>query len=174
MDWTDKKAQDAKRKLQSWYRIVGETTASKPDGTVVDHLCDDLNTHGALTRIDKLAQDINHNDKFDGQFEAGVPNAPQMTRSRAELRAEFKASLKLLGLMGDEVPAWAKPKTADLSEYEDLLSAARASAMETKDFSEVDRIKTMLLAAGVQVQMSKAGVSLKPDSNFDATKLEAL
>jgi cysteinyl-tRNA synthetase len=46
--------------------------------------------------------------------------------------------------------------------------------METKDFAQVDQIKTMLLAAGVQVKMSKEGVSLTPTPDFDAAKLEAL
>lgn len=174
MDWTEKKAQEAKRKLQSWYRILGETTASAPDEMVRHHLADDLNTHAALMRIGRLADDINHNDKFDGQFEAGVSNAPEMTKSSAELRSQFKATLQLLGLIDEEIPAWAVSKSVDLSEYEALLSAARASAMETKDFSEVDRIKTMLMIAGVQVQMSKEGISLLPDSNFDPAKLEAL
>ena len=174
MDWTEKKARDAKRKLQSWYRILGKAAIGQPDDMVVSHLYDDLNTHAALRRIDELAKNINHNDKFDGQFEAGVPNAPEMTKSSVELREEFRASLALIGLIGDEAPAWVIFDATALSDYEDMLSIARARAMETKDFSEVDRVKTMLSAAGVQVQMSKEGVSLSPDSNFDPSKLEAL
>jgi cysteinyl-tRNA synthetase len=54
------------------------------------------------------------------------------------------------------------------------LSLARETAMETKDFSEVDRLKTALLDAGVEVRMSKAGVELIAGPNFDSSKLEAL
>jgi cysteinyl-tRNA synthetase len=44
--------------------------------------------------------------------------------------------------------------------------------MQTKDFSDVDRIKSMLMAAGVEVRMNKAGVDLLPSAGFDAEKLE--
>ena len=46
--------------------------------------------------------------------------------------------------------------------------------MESKDFSEVDRMKAALLEAGVEVRMSKAGVELLPGAGFDAAKLEGL
>ncbi|MEH6739776.1 MAG: cysteine--tRNA ligase [Sulfitobacter sp.] len=173
MDWTEKKAQDARRKLQSWYDLIGGVSASEPSQSVVNDLASDLNTHGALVKLNMLANDIVHNDKFDGQYEAGVPNAPQMTRSSADLRSEFKASLRLLGLIEDNAPAWSKEADVDLSAYEALLGEARGTAMESKDFAQVDRIKTMLLAAGVQVKMSKEGVSLTPTPDFDAAKLEA-
>jgi cysteinyl-tRNA synthetase len=43
--------------------------------------------------------------------------------------------------------------------------------MQTKDFSQVDALKTMLLDAGVEVRMSKAGVELIAGAGFDAAKL---
>ena len=46
--------------------------------------------------------------------------------------------------------------------------------METKDFAGVDALKSALLAAGVEVRMSKAGVELVPGSGFDPAKLEGL
>ena len=46
--------------------------------------------------------------------------------------------------------------------------------METKDFSDVDAMKAALVAAGVEVRMSKAGVELVPGAGFDAAKLEGL
>jgi cysteinyl-tRNA synthetase len=46
--------------------------------------------------------------------------------------------------------------------------------METKDFGAVDALKTKLLAAGIEVQMSKAGVSLSAPVGFDAATLEEL
>ena len=47
-------------------------------------------------------------------------------------------------------------------------------AMESKDFSEVDRLKSAFVDAGLEVRMSKTGVELVPGPNFDASKLEAL
>jgi cysteinyl-tRNA synthetase len=46
--------------------------------------------------------------------------------------------------------------------------------METKDFSDVDRLKSAFLDAGVEVQMSKEGVALTAGPNFDPSKLEGL
>ena len=46
--------------------------------------------------------------------------------------------------------------------------------MQSKDFSQVDALKTMLLAAGVEVRMSKDSVELVAGPNFDATKLSEL
>ena len=97
-----------------------------------------------------------------------------MTRSSSELRSEFKASLQLLGLIGDEVPSWSEETAFDLSRFQRSLEAARSVAMQTKDFSGVDQIKNMLIGAGVQVQMSKEGVEVIAGPNFDPTKLEAL
>ena len=51
---------------------------------------------------------------------------------------------------------------------------ARVRAMESKDFSEVDRLKSAFVDAGLEVRMSKTGVELVPGPNFDASKLEAL
>ena len=51
--------------------------------------------------------------------------------------------------------------------WEKALVRARADAMETKDFSEVDRLKAALVAAGVEVRMSKAGVELVPGAPLD-------
>ena len=64
---------------------------------------------------------------------------------------------------------------ADLSILDDLerrLGRLREDAMQTKDFGAVDVLKSALVAAGVEVRMSKAGVELIPGPDFDASKLE--
>ncbi|MEL6315953.1 MAG: cysteine--tRNA ligase, partial [Pseudomonadota bacterium] len=50
----------------------------------------------------------------------------------------------------------------------------RATAMATKDFGPVDAMKSALLAAGVEVRMSKDGVELLPGPDFEESKLPAL
>ncbi|WP_391481879.1 cysteine--tRNA ligase [Nereida sp. NH-UV-3] len=111
---------------------------------VIEALGDDLNTAGAIAELHRLAS--------------------------AGEGAALKASAQFLGLLevdeaGDKV---------DLSALEARLSALRTQAMETKDFGAVDALKTKLLAAGIQVQMSKAGVSLSAPLGFDAATLEEL
>ena len=54
------------------------------------------------------------------------------------------------------------------------FQALGAAAMASKDFSEVDRLKSALLEAGVEVRMSKEGVELVPGPNFDPSQLEGL
>jgi cysteinyl-tRNA synthetase len=111
---------------------------------VIEALGDDLNTAGAIAELHRLAS--------------------------AGEGAALKASAQFLGLLEVNEPGDA----VDLSALEARLSELRTQAMETKDFGAVDAFKTKLLAAGIQVQMSKAGVSLSAPLGFDAATLEEL
>jgi cysteinyl-tRNA synthetase len=46
--------------------------------------------------------------------------------------------------------------------------------METKDFSEVDRLKSAYQGAGLEVRMSKTGVELVPSAGFDIAALDGI
>ncbi|MDO6483745.1 cysteine--tRNA ligase [Shimia thalassica] len=147
MDWTAKKAAEAEATLRKWRTLTdGVEPSDSVAETVVSALADDLNTAGAITELHRLA----------GEGDA----------------ANLLAGAQMMGLLSKELGEWAKG--VDLSAYEILLADTRAKAMETKDFSDVDRIKTALIEAGVEVRMSKAGVELLAASGFDATKLEGL
>ena len=147
MDWTAQKAKDAEKTLRKWRALsVGIEPASRAAPEVLACLADDLNTAGAIAVLHKLA----------AQGDA----------------AGLMAGADMLGLLLADMGAWAEVKGLDLNVYGTALEAARAAAMQTKDFSDVDRIKSMLMAAGVEVRMSKAGVDLLPSADFDAAKLE--
>ena len=149
MDWTEKKREEAERTLRKWYAQADQsTTDGAPGQAVIDALKDDLNTAGAIAELHQLSL-------------AGDTDT-------------LRCSLQFLGLMRQETPDWAKAKTVDLTAFENLLASAREAAMQTKDFAEVDRLKSALLDAGVEVQMSKTGVALTAKPEFDPTKLEAL
>ncbi|MEM6276239.1 MAG: cysteine--tRNA ligase [Pseudomonadota bacterium] len=143
MDWTEKKRTDAEATLRKWRAMAEDGGAVDP--AVITALSDDLNTHGALTELHRLA----------GEGRG----------------ADLKASAAMLGLLTDELGGWDMAGT-DLSDWEAKLSAAREAAMASKDFSAVDAMKAMLVAAGVEVRMSKAGVELLPGASFDATLLD--
>ena len=119
---------------------------------IVQALADDLNTWGALTGLDQLA---NH-----------------------AMGTELASNLDFLGILSfDEIEkrvAELNTKSEGLDTLSQTLAAARAEAMETKDFSRVDILKQALVAAGVEVRMSKAGVELIPGPDFDPAKLEGL
>ncbi|SLN09546.1 Cysteine--tRNA ligase [Roseovarius gaetbuli] len=149
MDWTAKKAEEAEATLRKWYKQADRALDNSPPYIgVVNAIADDLNTSQAISEIHQLS----HADD--------VPS--------------LRASLKFLGLMGDTSPAWAAAPTTDLSYWLDGLSTARKTSMETKDFTEVDKLKAALSDAGVEVRMSKDGIELVPGPNFDPAKLEAL
>ncbi|MFD0859389.1 cysteine--tRNA ligase [Roseovarius aquimarinus] len=149
MDWTAEKAKEAEAILRKWYAQADRASDKhEPCNAVVTALADDLNTSKALSEIHQLSH---------------ANDAPTL-----------RASLRFLGLMTDTVPTWANMPQADLSEWQTRLSHARAEAMATKNFDQVDRLKAGLLAAGIEVQMRKDGVELTPGADFDPSKLEAL
>ncbi|APZ54604.1 cysteine--tRNA ligase [Salipiger abyssi] len=147
MDWTAEKAAQAEAVLRKWRGLVDGVEAGPVPEAVLAALADDLNTAGAIAELHRLA---------------GAGEAPAL-----------KAGAGLLGLLTPELGAWAEA-SVDLSELAARLAELRAQAMQSKDFSEVDRMKTALIEAGVEVRMSKAGVELLPGAGFDAAKLEGL
>ncbi|MBW4982100.1 cysteine--tRNA ligase [Mameliella sp. CS4] len=147
MDWTAEKAREAEATLRKWRGMVANVEAVDVPETVVAALADDLNTAGAISELHRLA---------------AAGEAPAL-----------KAGAAVLGLLTDALSGW-EAVSVDLSALADRLSAARAEAMQSKDFSEVDRMKEALIEAGVEVRMSKAGVDLVPGAGFDAAKLEGL
>ncbi|MFT6460185.1 class I tRNA ligase family protein, partial [Pseudophaeobacter arcticus] len=149
MDWTEKMAGEAEATLRKWRALTaGIEPAATAAAAVLDALADDLNTAGAIAEMHKLAA------AGDG--------------------SGLLASARLMGLLSDELGDWAEQPDLDLSAYEAQLLAARDAAMQSKDFSQVDRLKAAFVAAGLEVRMSKAGVELVPGPGFDAAKLEAL
>lgn len=149
MDWTADKAAQAEASLRKWYALAGEAAAgSDPLPAALTALADDLNTHAVLSECHQLAL-------------AGDAMA-------------LRGTMELLGLIGADVPDWANRSVVDMSVPAARLTAARETAMQSKDFSDVDRIKSALIAAGIEVRMSKAGVELVPGPDFDPAKLEGL
>ncbi|MFW8636399.1 cysteine--tRNA ligase [Cribrihabitans pelagius] len=149
MDWTDRKAKEAEATLRKWRALTaGIEPASSAAAAVLEALADDLNTAGAIAELHKLAA--------------------------ADDAAGLLASARMLGLLTEDLGAWASAPSIDLTAYEEKFSDVRRKAMESKDFSEVDRLKAVFVKAGLEVRMSKAGVELVPGTGFDPAKLEAL
>ncbi len=158
MDWTDKKRAEAEATLRKWRDLLQGAEPTGVDKRVVDALSDDINVAGGIAVLHIMAREIADNPQKDCFCEKGA----------------MLASAQFLGLLTDELGEWANAPSFDFSSLADQLASVRASAMETKNFSEVDRMKTALIDAGVEVRMSKAGVELVPGPSFDASKLEGL
>ncbi len=149
MDWTEKKVAEATRTLRKWYAQADRgLDNSEPYIGVVNALADDLNTANAIAEMHQL--------------------------SLADAVPDLRASLRLLGLMENSIPDWAEPDGTDLSMYVAEMNRLRPRAMQSKDFSAVDALKSALTAAGVEVRMSNDGVDLVAGPDFDASKLEGL
>ena len=111
-------------------------------------MADDLNTAGAITELHKLA----------GSGDAGG----------------LLEAAQFLGLLSADTEDWTKRAGIKFDALTEKLSLARTAAIESKDFSEVDRIKAVLTNAGVEVRMGKDGVVLVAGPDVDVAKLEEL
>lgn len=165
MDWTEKKRAEAEKTLRKWRGIANTArVGGEVSQAVLDALSDDLNTPLAIAELHKMFQGI-------------------LNRQRDEVSSDeidsFAASARALGLLEDNAAmgGWVFDGAVEslvLAPLEDHLLKLRAEAMETKDFAEVDRIKVALVAAGVEVQMSKDGVKLTAPPGFDRAQLEGV
>ncbi|MGR3825141.1 MAG: cysteine--tRNA ligase [Salipiger marinus] len=178
MDWTAEKAREAEKNLQLLSQALDVALAAGGasdggNGDVLEQvqwsLLDDLNTSGAITALLSQAKFLtklqSEQRRVDGeQKEAGV----------LDMAESFLSGLRLLGFLELLKARREAGARIDLTSFATRLAEIRATAMETKDFSEVDRLKAALVAAGVEVRMSKAGVELVPGAGFDASALEGL
>ena len=146
MDWTDTKARDAENTLRKWRKLCDGVRPSQVSQLALESIADDLNTAGAIAELHALA-----------------------SRGEAD---KLKATAGVLGLLQDQMGAWAT--SVDLSLWETKLTKAREKAMESKDFAQVDRLKSGLIAAGIDVRMSKSKVELVPLAGFHLDRLKDL
>ncbi len=148
MDWTEKKAKEAARTLSKWRDAIDAQGDGKPSAEFLEVLSDDLNTPGAISLLHDLAA------KKDW--------------------ATLKASALLLGLLSPNMGDWINRGGVVLDQWQKKLTEVRSLAMETKDFSEVDRLKALLSNAGVSVQMGKEGILLVAGPEVDLSKLNGV
>jgi cysteinyl-tRNA synthetase len=163
MDWTEEKAREAERTLWKWRALAQGAKPGKATKSIELALKDDLNTHAALLELHRQANVLLANESG-----ADMPNFDV-----AKAESEFIGSANLLGLLTPDIGSWAA-NAYDLSDLEMLLAAYRSTAMQTMDFSHVDRLKSALVSAGVEVRMSKNDVDLVPGPSFDPSKLAGL
>ncbi len=169
MDWTEKKAKEAEKTLLGWKAIIdverdavaGLFAGNNPPASIVEALANDLNTSLALTEVRKIA-------KFAA---TSVQGKVELAEALSFLGFDYTHSWKItFGTSLDKIIG----DRADLEALELRLSEVRSKAMQTKNFDEVDRMKAILVEAGIEVRMSKDGVTLDMTPDYDPAKLEAL
>jgi cysteinyl-tRNA synthetase len=150
MDWTDRKREEAERRLAAWFRKTeGVEPAKVVPARVLDALADDLNTHLALTEMNSLS-------------------APYL-----------KAAMQLVGFPDAEEVEWFRDTTGAalddaLAGRIDALLARRTAAKASRDFAEADRIRDALTSAGVVVTDTPGGSIWELGAGADTTALESL
>ncbi len=151
MDWSEQKRRQADAALRKWYgQVMQVEEETEQDAGVIKTLANDLNTAGAVAELHRL--------------------------SRENSAGPLKASLRLLGLMGDNVPLWATKDriSDDAQSLVELLLKKRAAARATKDFVRADALREGFAVAGLTVRDTPDGVVWEASADFDPAKLEAL
>jgi cysteinyl-tRNA synthetase len=144
IDWTLKGLEESAKVLDEWYALsavidAGATSKIKISSSMLEALCDDLNTPKAISELHQLRNKAIHGEgvKF------------------LELLVD---SLEFLGLRTVSSKQWASRKQAsrgvDGKAVDDLL-LKRKEARAQKDFKESDRIRDELAAMGVVLKDGK-------------------
>jgi len=161
MDWTEKKRDEARKRLVKWFsKTDGVVAAKVVPNRVVDALSDDLNTHLALSEMESLS-------------------APYL-----------KAAMRLVGLPDAEGVDWfrgeveqvvgvAHSRGGDLQDAQSLLSDLLGKWEDlrvAKDYAAADDLKNSLEKMGISVRATGRGpeASLASNATLDPAKLEAL
>ena len=135
IDWTLRGLEESSRVLDRWYNAAGDAPAAETaPGTVVEALCDDLNTPAAINALHGLTDDA-------AALRAGAHLFGLLARTRSAREHDQVAA------SGVDVPAV------------EALIAQRKAARAAKDWPASDRARDALAAMGVSVKDNKDGTS---------------
>ena len=147
MDWNNSKALEAKNILRKWRGLLKNNSEIVPiPKEAINILSDDLNTSGVISLLHKYA-------------------------SNGDI-GKLKASANFLGILTDELSEWCAD--VDLSSLEELFMDFRKRAIDSKNFGNVDELRSKLTSAGVDVQIGKVDVSLEPNASFDLQEVKKI
>ncbi len=134
LDWTARSVREAESVLEHWWSVAGDAAPDgAPPDAVLAALADDLNTPLAIAALHRLAREGD--------------------------RGGLRAGAALLGLLSDELGAWARPGavSAGVAARLDALLLERARARAEKDYARADRIRDRVQSAGVEIVDGKEG-----------------
>jgi cysteinyl-tRNA synthetase len=140
IDFSEAGLADCRRELDRFYRAIERTPtppAAEVPASVMDALCDDLNTPLAISAMHALAD---------------AAMAGDVTAS-----AGLQAAGHLLGLLGASPAAWFQG--TDDSAWIDTAIADRLAARKARDFARADAIRAELATKGVLLEDNAGGTT---------------
>ena len=147
MDWNNSKALEAKNILRKWRGLLKNNFEIVPvPEEAIKILSDDLNTAGVISLL--------HNYASNGEI------------------GKLKAGANFLGILSEELSGWCAD--VDMSSLEGLFTDLRKRAIESKNFENIDELRSKLTNAGVDVQIGKSNVALVPNASFDLQKVNKI
>ncbi len=160
IDWTVEKAEQGRKELIELLNLVKSVSPTKPDQSIVNALCDDLNTAQAISELRRLRNAVAH-----GIGDAGV----------------LRASMDLLGLPQVQVSTgsigWG-PKTETDHSVANAIARRWFGLRASGDFEQADRFKLQALEVGVRLEVLKGEngqqALAKLEHNYDALRAEKL
>ena len=138
LDFTEAALLECKRDLDRFYRALERTPAERAaeiPASVLDALCDDLNTPLAFAALHALADAAMAGD--------------------AEASAGMLAAGDVLGILQQDPAEWFR--SGDDAAEIDALVQARFDARKARDFAEADRLRAALDSRGIQLEDSATG-----------------
>jgi cysteinyl-tRNA synthetase len=174
LSFQDKSLTDADARLEYFYETLRKVDAKIGKAPVTDsqttetHLTqfeaamdDDFNVPGAWSAISALFNVLN-----EWTEKPPTKDKAQVLATLTSLRHSVKRIAGVLGLFEEPPEEWllrrrtraVKARGLDAAQIESLL-AERVAARARKDFAEADRLRATLLAMGVEVMDSAAGVN---------------
>jgi cysteinyl-tRNA synthetase len=147
IDFTANALEEARHRLNVWYYAIGDRAVreAQPSPNVVRALSDDLNTHEAISHLDKLAGSIRAVRSFNQE-------------PSSQVLGELKASANLLGVLQKDRRGYIESLKIDAAEI-DRLVALRSIARVTKHWAESDRLRDQLADLGVAIKDNKDGTT---------------
>ncbi len=161
IDWTVRELERAQQELSEWYRLLpsGDCSTTAIDQRVVEALCDDLNTHAAIVRLQELAKADNTATLRASLDFLGFSCDPAMLT-----RKHFVSITDGLSV-ADSVIAEVFKADGTLSagpamqKRIDELIARRSAARAVKNFEESDKIRGELASLRVAIKDNKDGTT---------------
>tara|TARA_A100000164_G_scaffold179431_1_gene159447 strand:- start:144 stop:1544 length:1401 start_codon:yes stop_codon:yes gene_type:complete len=153
LNWTDKSIKQAYSTLNRIYRILKKVEDIKIDennvnlipDSVLDCLCDDLNTPGALAKLNDI---INKLSKATDDTEI------------KELKEQVIAVSNILGILKESPDKWlgiGQSSDNDNVDHINKLIKDRNDARKSKDFKKADEIRDKLTEIGVEIEDTPDG-----------------